>query len=204
MPSVERARLGVAGRKELRRLRRRHRLPRRQQEQGQGQRTNTSTTGHAPDEIALSAEIFAPMSLPGIDEAGEAPSQAAAAPADETGDLTTGREDHAEVRSASPDAPRENVRTESSLGDRVRGVPLEVHMRMEELFRQQLIPLTTFEQRSRRGTAVRTRGTTYDVMPSLQEAFDYGYTSPNFPDAPLSRWVRQPGRYQLRRYCKGG
>jgi transposase-like protein len=117
-------------------------------------------------------------------------------------DVTPGRENVEADREVDA-APALDI-AEVGLGDRIRGVPVEVHERMIDLLSQGLIPLTTFDQRSRRGTAIRTRGTSYEVSSVLQEAFDYGYTSPNFADAYSARWVRQPGGFQLRHYPRGG
>ena len=122
-----------------------------------------------------------------------------------TGEDTPGRADDDEIQLLSPErSPIVDPPPSLGLGDRVPGVPLAVHERMEELLRQQMIPRTTSDQRLRRGTTIRTRGTSYDVHPMLREAFNYGYTSPNFPDAPLARWMRQPGMFQLRRFPRGG
>ena len=110
-------------------------------------------------------------------------------------DVTPGRENVEADREVDA-APALDI-AEVGLGDRIRGVPVEVLERMIDLLSQGLIPLTTFDQRSRRGTAIRTRGTSYEVSSVLQEAFDYGYTSPNFADAYSARWVRQPGGFQV-------
>lgn len=81
---------------------------------------------------------------------------------------------------------------------------MEVHDRMEMLFSLGMLPVTTNERRIRVGRSRSTRGTEYVVPEQMREAFNHGYTGPNFQDACLMSWQRATGAFRLIRAFRGG
>jgi hypothetical protein len=81
------------------------------------------------------------------------------------------------------------------LGGPAEGCPQEVHDRMLALFAKGGVPRSTPAMRLKHR---RTAGEGYKIFSSLQEAFDFGYVSPNL-NPPLGFiWGRRGEGWQLK------
>lgn len=108
-----------------------------------------------------------------------------------------------EVQAPFVEVPTSDVRTvkkrKSSkksgvLGACAKGVPSEIHIAMEALTEQGVLPPTTPEQRSRNSS---TANTTYGVPKFFSEAKQYGYVHPNLPPPGGYKWVCRSGKWLL-------